>query len=412
MTDDPSGGYWGEQRPPVPPPAGPVPQSGYPGQWTPPSYGTPPPPPPAYPPPPPGYPPPPPGYPPPPPAGYPPPPGYGWQHGAGAWSAPQAPKPGIVPLRPLGVGELLDGGFALIRRYPAATLGLSAAVMFVVQAIRLLFTYFALDGATFDPTTLNPDGTESVNGDLLARVFGLDLVIVLITVTATVLLTGMLTAVVGPAILGQRITASEAWNQARGLFWRLIGASLAVLLISAGTLLVCLAPGLLLLGVGAAAGGGGIETLGVLLAVLGVIGGVILLIHLQISLSFTTQIVMLEKQRVGAALRRSRSLIRGSWWRVFGITLLAGIIAQVVGGVISFPFGLVGAFHSFSAFSHGGEPSFTFTTLLLNGIGGLLAATITRPFAAGVAALLYVDQRMRREALDLTLQQAAATPTP
>ena len=36
-----------------------------------------------------------------------------------------APKPGIVPLRPLGVGEILDGAFTSMRRYPKATLGLS-----------------------------------------------------------------------------------------------------------------------------------------------------------------------------------------------------------------------------------------------------------------------------------------------
>jgi hypothetical protein len=98
---------------------------------------------------------------------------------------------------------------------------------------------------------------------------------------------------------------------------------------------------------------------------------------------------------------------------VLGITLLASIIAQVIASVISFPFGLVGAIHSFSTFSSGDtSPHFTFTDLLLSGIGGLLGSTISRPFAAGVAALLYVDQRMRREALDFTLQQAAAAPAP
>src|SRR5215470_416325 len=35
----------------------------------------------------------------------------------GQWpSQPQAPKPGVIPLRPLGVGELLDGAFTSIRR--------------------------------------------------------------------------------------------------------------------------------------------------------------------------------------------------------------------------------------------------------------------------------------------------------
>jgi hypothetical protein len=385
-SNDPSGGYWDGRNPPPPPPAAPP---GYP------------PPPPGYPPP--GYPPPPPGYPPP---GYPQPPGYGWQHGGPGWGAPQAPKPGIIPLRPLGLGELLDGGFALIRRYPAATLGLSALVMFVVEAIQLVTTYILANGVALDLVSLNPDGTESLNGDALARVLALYGVIFLTTLTATVLLTGMLTAVVGPAVLGQRVTPGAAWQQARALMWRLLGAAGAVFGLTVGAVIVCALPGILILLVGAAAGGG-LADLGAVLTVIGGLGGVVLAIYIHVSLEFTTPIVMLEKQGVRDALRRSRSLVSGSWWRVLGITVLAGFIAQVVAGVIGLPFSIAGAFQSFSTFSDSSDVDYSFTTLLLSGIGGLLGATISRPFAAGVGALLYVDQRMRREALDLTLQQAA-----
>src|SRR5215472_1635904 len=45
----------------------------------------------------------------------------------GGWAAP-APMPGGVPLRPLGVGEILSGAFTLIRRNPVATLGLAAII--------------------------------------------------------------------------------------------------------------------------------------------------------------------------------------------------------------------------------------------------------------------------------------------
>lgn len=381
VSDDPSGGY----------------RSGQPPGWAPPDSPSS------------GYPPPPQGYPPPPPQGY-PPPSYGWQHGGGGWT-PQAPKPGIIPLRPLGVGELLDGGFGLIRRNPAATLGLAAGVMFVVEAVRLVFSYYLVSGADLGVTTLSADGSETINGDALARVLTLDLAVFLLTVTATVVLTGMLTAVVGPAVLGRRVTPSDAWREARPLVGRLIGASLSVLAIGIGGLLACLVPGLAVLAVGAAGGADGLVTLGAVLTALGGIGGFVLLLYLQISLVFTTPIVMLEKQTVRDSLRRSRVLVKGSWWRVFGITLLAGIIAEVIAAVIGFPFGLISAVHSFSSFSDGDVTNLTFADLLLSGVGGLLGATLSRPFAAGVAALLYIDQRMRREALDLTLQQAA-TPAP
>jgi hypothetical protein len=37
----------------------------------------------------------------------------------------------------------------------------------------------------------------------------------------------------------------------------------------------------------------------------------------------------------------------------------------------------------------------------------LLTSIITLPFLAGVTSLLYIDRRIRREALDLELQRAA-----
>ena len=47
-------------------------------------------------------------------AGYPPPP-------------PPPPKPGMIALRPLGVGEILDGSISAIRAHPRLMLGLSAS---------------------------------------------------------------------------------------------------------------------------------------------------------------------------------------------------------------------------------------------------------------------------------------------
>ncbi len=63
------------------------------------------------------------------PAGYGPQPGYG----AGGWSAPFAEKPGVIPLRPLAVGEILDGVFTTIRQNPKTLLGLSFVIVLVGQ---------------------------------------------------------------------------------------------------------------------------------------------------------------------------------------------------------------------------------------------------------------------------------------
>jgi hypothetical protein len=48
---------------------------------------------------------------------------------------PPAPRPGIIPLRPVGVGEILDGAFTAVRRNLKATLGISAAVMVICSVV-------------------------------------------------------------------------------------------------------------------------------------------------------------------------------------------------------------------------------------------------------------------------------------
>src|SRR3982751_4858807 len=88
---------------------------------------------PAYPPPPGWLPPPPPppsytGYPPVPrhPAGPVQPPAGGWAPAPGMLGA--AHKPGAMPLRPLGLGDMYDAGFRIIRFNPKATVGSAVLV--------------------------------------------------------------------------------------------------------------------------------------------------------------------------------------------------------------------------------------------------------------------------------------------
>ena len=108
------------------------------------------PPPPGYPPPgypPPGYP----GYPPPGYQGYPPPgyqgyppPGYPGYPPARLSPAglrrrvPPALKPGVIPLRPLTLTDILNGAIAYIRTNPKATLGLTTVVVVIAQIIALI----------------------------------------------------------------------------------------------------------------------------------------------------------------------------------------------------------------------------------------------------------------------------------
>jgi hypothetical protein len=187
-----------------------------------------------------------------------------------------------------------------------------------------------------------------------------------------------------------------AWRALRPVAGRLLATSLLTWLIVAGILVVSVAPGLVAVAAGAAAGGAA-------LAVLGGIAGVVAAIYVGVLLALAPAALVLERQPVTGALRRSRALVRGSWWRVAGILALAAIISTVVSAIISVPFGLAGG----GLVGLGGHPSLSFGELLASSVGGLLASTVVRPFSAAVVALLYVDRRMRAEALDLALVRAS-----
>jgi hypothetical protein len=299
--------------------------------------------------------------------GYPPPyPGYQQPY------AVAAPKPGIIPLRPLAVGEILDGAFSTIRRHPKATLGLAAAVACVQQGLGLSIRFAAgtlTTGSRFSNNG-NIDGTDV--GALVGGTLGT----LVISAILTALLTGVLCLIVSDSILGQPTSAGSAWSRARPQAMRLLGVSLLVALGEVVGLVLCIIPGVFLWGAWALA----------------------------------VPALVLERTTVSGAMRRSWRLATSSWWRVFGIRLLAWFVATVLTGLLT---SVAGASSLRDAFNTSGTttPHLSTITIVLTAVLTVLATTLTAPFLAGVETLLYVDRRIRLEALDVQLQQAAAAQT-
>ncbi len=342
-------------------------------------------------------------------------PGYGHPGGPGQrpyapWPGqPQAPKPGVIPLRPLGVGEILDGAFTSIRRNPRATLGIAALLLtasaVITTTLSLLLVHYV--GSVTLPSPgqqLTVDQASRLltrMGEVLAPTAAVSIVLALIVDTV---LTGLLTVVIGRSVLGHKITAGEAWQVARPRMAALIGVTLLIPLILIGVWAVY-AIVLVILAVAHAPG----ALIGVL-AVLGAIAAIMLTVWFTIMFRMAGQAVVLEREGPARALARSWRLVRGSFWRVLGITLLAGLIVVVTAGVLQIPFGLL------SALAGGGNSLLPSTGgnvagILISAVGGVVAGAVARPISAGVAVLLYVDLRMRREGLDLILQTAAAGGT-
>ncbi|MER5480504.1 glycerophosphoryl diester phosphodiesterase membrane domain-containing protein [Streptomyces sp. NPDC002734] len=323
------------------------------------------------------------------------------------WGPPPAPKPGVVPLRPLGLGEILDGAIATMRTYWRPVLGISFVVALITQALSLLGALSLLD----DLNTLSSDpaavDAEDLPG-LMAATGAVYLVAVVVMLLGTTAASALLTPVISQAVLGRPATVGQAWRTSKPQFFRLVGLTVLIPTILVAVVVGCMLPGSLLLISEDA------RPAGFLLIMLGLFASLPLVTWLNFKWSLASPALILEKQPVFRSMTRSAKLVKGSWWRIFGIQLLASLIAWMLAFMVQMPFEVLGMIlDGFSPSSYfGGElDSFGATYYVFTSIGGVIAQTITLPFAAGVTVLLYIDRRIRREALDLELARATGAAT-
>jgi hypothetical protein len=339
-------------------------------------------------------------------------PGYGPpQYGGspyGQWTPP-APKPGVIPLRPLTVGEILDGAFTAVRRNPKATLGLAAIVMAVngvcTAELGLLTRHAAANlqypvaGQTYTSGQLGHFYASFAKAYIPVLVGTLVIQFVLDTC-----LTGILTAVIGHSVLGRQVTISQAWQLARPRLLAVIGSVLLEGLLILGLLAAGVIPGLVLILAH-------LPALGAVLMAVSLIAAFVFIAIFSVRFSLATPAVVLEGKGPWTSLVRSWRLVKGSSWRVLGITLLTSIIVAFAGFILELPFDIISlaaGSHSHSSGLSFGFGGTTVIGILVTAVGATVAGAVTRPVLAGTRVLLYTDLRMRREGLDIALQSATS----
>ena len=87
--------------------------------------------------------------------------GGGPYSGSYGYGVPPAPKPGIIPLRPLSASEILSGAVNAIRSNPGTILGASAIVSAVSGAAMGLVTFVLLRNV-FASVSTTPLGNGTV----------------------------------------------------------------------------------------------------------------------------------------------------------------------------------------------------------------------------------------------------------
>ena len=310
-------------------------------------------------------------------------------------------RPGIIPLRPLNLGDLYGAVIKAIRGNVAATMGLA----FVTTLIFLVPTT-ALGAwvASKDSLDIELDPSSASDPVPLAGALG-SLVPSLGTSASAVLLTGFVAFVISQAVMGRKVTAGQTWEGTRARLLPLVGATLvtglAILLVLAVILVL---PVIAVVSAATSYDNSGLVG-AILFAVLAGLVAVLLVLFLSTRLAFVGVAVVLEKVGVGQGVARSWRLTSGSqFWRVFGIRLLTSFIVGLAAQIVAFPLGLIGGVGAVAT----GDPENLYVfQAIVAGLTGLLTGALTTPFTAGVDALLYVDQRIRREGFDVQLITAA-----
>ncbi|MFE0602339.1 hypothetical protein ACFW2T_15635 [Streptomyces sp. NPDC058892] len=353
----------------------------------------------------------------------------GWAHHpgqptpqwGGGWVPPSAPKPGVIPLQPLSVGDLLGGAFASFRRYWKPLVG----IMLAVQGIGILLVVLAIGiavvvvsdrfSAVFDLAPGESVAAEDVLALLLAFVPAAVLLLLTVLVGAA-LISALGPAVVQEAVLGRPTTFGAMWRRSWSRLPSVLGTVLLAGLIAGGPMVLVYAicvPLVLM----SADGSGPPAALFVLF--LGVLVCLPVSVWLAMRLSLAPAAAVCEQLGAVAALRRSAHLVKDGWWRVFGVTMLGYFVAAGVGYVIQMPFTLVGmaAFLPTMLDAGGADPdpgaaiAGLGVYLICILVGGLISGLFQFGFPPLLCALLYVDLRMCKENFAETLI-AAAPPAP
>ena len=269
-------------------------------------------------------------------------------------------------LQPMGFTEILDIIFSLYQNHFQLILSICAVYFVLTLGMNLL-------------TGISIFFFES--SGIQGRAIAIDLVDVGITIVVALFSVGALLFAGAQAFLGKQISASAAFGQVTRRFGSYLGSSLL---------------------------------LGLIVGLLAItIIGIPFAIYFATRWGFYAQAVLIEEHSATNALKRSRELVKGAWWRVFGIMLAIFLLAFMIQAVLQFSLLFVFGF-----------------TKEISGEGGLLemfrrmfspeltawdglAAYVIQSFINDVVnslmlpltpvgiTLLYFDQRIRKEGFDI-----------
>ncbi|MET1017574.1 MAG: hypothetical protein ABWX76_12185 [Leifsonia flava] len=321
--------------------------------------------------------------------------------GTPGWTPP--PKPGIIPLRPLSFGTLLGAPFQMLKRNPKATFGSALLIQGIVGVATIaaivpftLWIVGRVDNASVE------DQSEVIAGSVGLGIL-VGVVLFAVSLLASALLQGVIVLEAARATLGEKLTLGALWKRVLPRVLPLVGW---LLLLGIGFTLALAF--LVLIAVLIFAQGEGFLGLGIAYSVLAGIGLLVLSVWIYTKTLLVPCAIVLERLGILAAVRRSWVLVRGAFWKVFGVNLLVAVIVNTIAQIVTAPLSILVGFGTTILDPNGSGDQVAFLVitnglvLLVTIIIGAVASVVQ----SGTIAFLYIDRRIRTEALDLDLQRA------
>ena len=156
-------------------------------------------------------------------------PGAGYGPGSNGAANLYIYKPGIIPLRPLSIGDIYQGAFAAIKTNARTMFGFTAALLGVALVISIGINYAIINLVL--PNYLSPSSPYAAVFTSLSGSFS-QLGGSLLQVLATVLLSGLIVVAVSRSVLGRVASSKEVWERTKSKFLPLIGLNIITSIIS------------------------------------------------------------------------------------------------------------------------------------------------------------------------------------
>jgi hypothetical protein len=309
-------------------------------------------------------------------------------------------------LRPMSTSQVLDRTFYLYR----GNFVLFAGIAIITPALKLIALLIQLK--IFGPVVM-PRQPDAITPQFLQAMFirvAISLVVgTVIYLVGTALASSATAYAVSMVHLGKTTTIAESYRRIKPIFLRILWLLCVVAMFTFGPLLLSyvfflgLALAMPLLAKSGAQVGVLLATLVGLLGGLAVfVGAVVWMLYALCRYALAVTACTLERLPARISLVRSRFLTYGAKWSILGIVILTGLMSFILTYALQLPALLASNSAFISAKTHLTMAA-TAWIYFADFLGGALAGPITTI----ALALVYYDQRVRKEAFDLQLLMEA-----